>query len=140
MWGIWRIWRSEENKYICEQITLIKEEPDDIIFKNKNLFSLNNGDLNIFTPINNTDYQFQTKIFFPKDADDFPDYRFLFIKDDKIKIIEYQENYIKFWSIKYYKLKLENEIELDNNILDDLNFAIINDKDSILFFLLISII
>jgi hypothetical protein len=125
---------GEENKYICEQITLIKEEPDDIIFKNKNLFSLNNGDLNIFTPINNTDYQFQTKIFFPKDADDFPDYRFLFIKDDKIKIIEYQENYIKFWSIKYYKLKLENEIELDNNILDDLNFAILNDKDSILFF------
>ena len=57
--------------------------------------------LNIFIQINDTDYQFQAKIAFPKDEDDFPDYRFLFIKDDKIKIIEYQENYIRLWSIKY---------------------------------------
>lgn len=126
--------KREENNYVCRQLTKINEEADDIIIKNNTIFSLNNGDLNIYVPINKTKFELQTKIFFPKAPNEFSDYYFLFIKNDKIKIIKYQDYTIQFWSIKYYKLKYENSIEIDNDFLDyDFNYALLNDKDTILF-------
>ena len=77
--------------------------------------------------------ELQTKIIIPQIIDKYSFNKGFFLNKD-IKVIEYGNKYIEFWSLNKYKLTHENRVKTDNYILGNkLILKVLNDNDNILY-------
>jgi len=110
---------KEENKYFCIQITKILEKSINILINGNKMICIRKGILKIYNFINNAHFELQSKIKIPKLMGRYSFHKG-FLKNNKyLKIAEYKDKLIQFWSFKKYKFVYEDKITIDIGIIEN---------------------
>ena len=124
---------NNKKDYSCKEITRIPEKANNILIKGRKMICIKKGFLNIYILIKDRILQLQTKIIIPQIIDKYSFNKGFFLNKN-IKVIEYGNKYIEFWSLNKYELTHENRVKTDNYILGNkLTLEVLNDNDNILY-------